>query len=114
MQEGFIKTDEDLRTEAGMLECQKIRREVARSKQQGSDDEDDDVRSFPYGIKFLLVLLLSSLQIPYFFLCGHVSKPGEFRVRFSASSFSLRFLNVYICSLLSFASVAQSLARLMT
>lgn len=43
-QEGFLKTDADLKLQSGMLECQRIRREVQKSKQQGSDD-DDEVRA---------------------------------------------------------------------
>ena len=41
LKEGFLKTDADLRLESGMVECQRIRREVARSKQHGSDEEDE-------------------------------------------------------------------------
>mmetsp|Transcript_7162 Transcript_7162/g.13858 ORF Transcript_7162/g.13858 Transcript_7162/m.13858 type:complete len:320 (+) Transcript_7162:45-1004(+) len=42
LKEGFLKTDADLRLDSGMVECAKIRREVARSKTQGSDDDEDD------------------------------------------------------------------------
>jgi hypothetical protein len=43
LQEGFLKTDADLRLESGHIECQRIRREVAKAKQQeqGSDDDEE-------------------------------------------------------------------------
>jgi len=43
LKEGFLKTDADLRTEQGISECSRIRREVARSKQGSDEDDDDDV-----------------------------------------------------------------------
>jgi len=41
LKEGFLKTDADLLTQAGMEECHKIRRDVSR-RRSGSDKEYDD------------------------------------------------------------------------
>jgi len=42
LKSGFLKTDADLQLEAGMAECLKIRKEVARRKHGNNQDMDDD------------------------------------------------------------------------